>query len=192
MRHRGYVWRGASLGIWRSAASLYDSKARPPYFEALVIRSLNLLGRDALRLRKREAVYAHHVVQEFLEHLAESLVPKVIGLAHQIISALSERFDMFLGGQPDSDWLQWGWVATGAACMIWDADSLALLSTQHIDICRESGALAQLVFALDSFAMVAVWRGDFEAATALMVQRNEKAHTGIRQGIEKLAILANV
>jgi len=28
-----------------------------------------------------------------------------------------------------------------------------------------------------------------EAATTLMVQRNEKAHTGIRQGIEKLAIL---
>jgi len=29
-----------------------------------------------------------------------------------------------------------------------------------------------------------------EAATALMVQRNEKAHAGIRQELEKLAILA--
>ena len=31
-----------------------------------------------------------------------------------------------------------------------------------------------------------------EAAMALMVQRNEKAHTGIQQGLEKLAILAKV
>lgn len=31
-----------------------------------------------------------------------------------------------------------------------------------------------------------------EAAMALMVQRNEKAHTGIQQGLEKLAILGKV
>ena len=31
-----------------------------------------------------------------------------------------------------------------------------------------------------------------EATTALMVQRNEKAHTGIRQGLEKSAILGKV
>ena len=31
-----------------------------------------------------------------------------------------------------------------------------------------------------------------QAATALMVQRNEEAHTGIRQGLEKLTILTKV
>jgi DNA-binding CsgD family transcriptional regulator len=94
---------------------------------------------------------------------------------------LRDAVNMFLHGQPAEDWLQWGWVATGSACMIWDADSLALLSAQHIDVCRASGALAQLVFALDSFAMVAVWRGDFEAATALVAEAVAlKDVTGIR------------
>ena len=31
-----------------------------------------------------------------------------------------------------------------------------------------------------------------EAATALMIQRNEMAHIGVQQGLEKLAILAKV
>ena len=83
---------------------------------------------------------------------------------------LRDAVTMFLDGQPAADWLQWGWVATGAACMIWDADSLALLSARHIDACRASGALAPLAFALASFAMVAVWSGDFEAATALIAE----------------------
>jgi DNA-binding CsgD family transcriptional regulator len=94
---------------------------------------------------------------------------------------LRDAVNMFLDGQPAADWLQWGWVATGSASMIWDADSLALLSAQHIAVCRASGALAQLVFALDSFAMVAVWRGDFEAATALIAEAAAlKDVTGIR------------
>ena len=43
------------------------------------------------------------------------------------------------------------------------------------------GALAPLVFALASFAMVAVWRGDFEAATALIAESAAlKDVTGIR------------
>jgi DNA-binding CsgD family transcriptional regulator len=94
---------------------------------------------------------------------------------------LRRAVNMFLDGQPAADWLQWGWVATGSACMIWDADSLALLSAQHIDVCRASGALAELAFALDSFAMVGVWRGDFEAATALIAEAAAlKDVTGIR------------
>ena len=94
---------------------------------------------------------------------------------------LRDAVKMFLDGQPAADWLQWGWVATGAACMIWDADSLVLLSTRHIDACRASGALAPLAFALASFAMVAVWSGDFEAATALIAESAAlKDVTGIR------------
>jgi DNA-binding CsgD family transcriptional regulator len=94
---------------------------------------------------------------------------------------LRNALNMFLDGQPAADWLQWGWIATGSACMIWDADGLARLSAQHINVCRASGALAQLVFALDSFAMVAVWRGDFEAATALIAEAVAlKDVTGIR------------
>ena len=94
---------------------------------------------------------------------------------------LRDAVNMFRDGQPDADWLQWGWVATGAACMIWDADSLALLSARHIEVCRATGALAPLVFALASFAMVAVWRGDFEAATALIAESAAlKDVTGIR------------
>ena len=37
-----------------------------------------------MRFAAAKAMHAHHVVEEFLEHLAESFVPKVIGLAHQI------------------------------------------------------------------------------------------------------------
>jgi len=95
--------------------------------------------------------------------------------------SLRDAVNMFRDGQPDADWLQWGWVATGSACMIWDADSLAVLSARHIEVCRAAGALAPLVFALASFAMVAVWRGDFEAATALIAESAAlKDVTGIR------------
>ena len=55
------------------------------------------------------------------------------------------------------------------------------MSARHIEVCRAAGALAPLVFAFASFAMVAVWRGDFEAATALIAESAAlKDVTGIR------------
>ena len=69
--------------------------------------------------------------------------------------------------RPVSDWLQWGHVATTAACAIWDWQGWQSLSVKHVGFARESGAPGPLSLGLNGLAVIRAWTGDFEAATAL-------------------------
>ena len=62
-------------------------------------------------------------------------------------------------------WLHWGVLAANAALALWDFEGWADVSARHVELARGSGALAPLAGALNVHRVVAIWRGDFEAAT---------------------------
>ena len=97
--------------------------------------------------------------------------------------SLRRAMDAFLGDQLSAgDWLQWGHLATAAACMLWDCESWEMLSARHVELARASGALAPLFIALNGRGMFAAWSGDFEAAAALVAEEEAvKDVTGIQQ-----------
>jgi DNA-binding CsgD family transcriptional regulator len=105
--------------------------------------------------------------------------------------ALREAVDAFLGDQPAVDWLQWGHLATSAACTLGDADSWERLSTRHIEVARASGALPPLAIAVAGRAMFAVWSGDLETAAELLAEEAAiKDATGIRMYAPGALLLA--
>ena len=79
--------------------------------------------------------------------------------------------DTFLGGEvSDNDFVQWGHLATLAACTLWDWKSWDALSAKHVELARSSGALAPLSIALNGRGMYAARCGDREAAAAIIAE----------------------
>jgi DNA-binding CsgD family transcriptional regulator len=86
---------------------------------------------------------------------------------------LRKALDAFLADViSDSDFLQWGHLATSAACMLWDWKSWDILSAKHVELARASGALAPLSIALNGRGVYAAWCGDSEEADALIAEYN--------------------
>ena len=84
---------------------------------------------------------------------------------------LRRAVDAFLGDNiPDGDFVQWGHLATSAACMLWDWKSWEALSAKHVHLARMSGAMAPLSIALNGRGVYAAWCGDFAAATAIVAE----------------------
>ena len=84
---------------------------------------------------------------------------------------------------PADSWLHHGSMrATAAAAMaLWDLDTWWALSRRQAELARELGALAVLPTALNSLAVVATWRGDFETASALAAEHDAVTEaTGMR------------
>ncbi len=80
-----------------------------------------------------------------------------------------------------ADWLHWGVLASSAAVTLWDFDSWSETSGRQVRYARDVGALALLSVALNGHAMIAVWAGDFETATALVEEDNAlKQATGTK------------
>jgi DNA-binding CsgD family transcriptional regulator len=113
------------------------------------------------------------------------------GLATMIIEGraaaqpdLRRAVDTFLGNRASAeDWLQRGFLGSGAALALWDYTSWAALSTRHLQLTRASGALAPLSAALNAHRVMAIFFGDFEAATSLGVEEVAvKEVTGARKG----------
>jgi DNA-binding CsgD family transcriptional regulator len=70
------------------------------------------------------------------------------------------------------DWLHWGVLAAAAAVTLWDFESWNAASGRHVEFSRDFGALALLSIALSGREMIAAWKGDFEAAAALVAEDN--------------------
>jgi DNA-binding CsgD family transcriptional regulator len=95
--------------------------------------------------------------------------------------SLREAVELCTRQASSEDWLQYGRSASTAAFTLWDADSWTLLSTRQVARIRESGALTQLVVALNFHAFVTTLCGDFVAATALLGEHEAAMEaTGIR------------
>jgi DNA-binding CsgD family transcriptional regulator len=65
--------------------------------------------------------------------------------------------------------LRWLWLAVPAAQIRWDAESWCLLSTRHVRLARDAGALGILPMALNQRAGLQLFEGDF-AGTASLIE----------------------
>ena len=82
---------------------------------------------------------------------------------------------------PADNWLHWGVLGAVAAAAVWDVDSWRAVITRQVELARELGALSVLPAALSVLAMVATWRGEFEAAAVLAAEHDAiKEATGIQ------------
>jgi DNA-binding CsgD family transcriptional regulator len=64
--------------------------------------------------------------------------------------------------------LRWLWLACPAAQILWDDQSWDLLSTRHVQLARDAGALGVLPIALARRTGLYLYQGDFAAAAALI------------------------
>ncbi len=64
--------------------------------------------------------------------------------------------------------LRWLWLACPAAQILWDDQSWDLLSTHHVQLARNAGALGVLPIALAQRTGLHLYQGDFAAAAALI------------------------
>ena len=115
--------------------------------------------------------------------LLDGLATLIIGGPAAAMPSLRRAVDAFLGRQVSADrWLHWGVSASNAALALWDLDSWARVSARQVELARASGALAPLAAALNVHRSIAIWRGDFEAATSLGVEEDAvKDVTGTRR-----------
>jgi DNA-binding CsgD family transcriptional regulator len=64
--------------------------------------------------------------------------------------------------------LRWLWLACLAAVDLWDHETWYVLSTRHVQLARDAGALTVLPMALISRMAVHLWAGELAAAAALV------------------------
>jgi DNA-binding CsgD family transcriptional regulator/tetratricopeptide (TPR) repeat protein len=67
-----------------------------------------------------------------------------------------------------TDGLRWLWLATLTAADLWDDESWHVLSTRHVQIARQAGALSDLPLALASRVFVHLFAGELAAAASLV------------------------
>ncbi len=78
--------------------------------------------------------------------------------------------------------LQWGVLASAAATMLWDVDSMLAIASRQTELARSAGALAPLVFTLTGEVFNTAWRGDLAAAVLLAAEVNALTDAiGVRQ-----------
>jgi DNA-binding CsgD family transcriptional regulator len=64
--------------------------------------------------------------------------------------------------------VRWLWLACATATRLWDDESWDRLSTRHLQLARDAGALAVLPIALNQRAGLDLYQGDWAAATWLI------------------------
>jgi DNA-binding CsgD family transcriptional regulator len=64
--------------------------------------------------------------------------------------------------------VRWFWLAVPAAQILWDDKSWDLLSTRHVQLARDAGALSVLPMALTQSAGMHLFEGNFAAAATLV------------------------
>jgi DNA-binding CsgD family transcriptional regulator len=64
--------------------------------------------------------------------------------------------------------LRWLWLACLAAVDLWDHETWYVLSTRHVELAREAGALGVLPIALISRMAAHLWAGELAAAASLV------------------------
>jgi hypothetical protein len=78
---------------------------------------------------------------------------------------------------------RWLWFASQIALYLWDEHAWMLLSTRHLDLVREAGALTALLFVLTTRISVLASFGDLDAAASLEEElRAATEATGIAPG----------
>jgi len=89
--------------------------------------------------------------------------------------------------------LRWGWLAQAAASAVWDDERWRAMLLRQVQIARDVGALDELPIDLASLGTDAAWRGDFEAAAALIAETDAVCEaTGSRSAPFAAMLLASL
>jgi DNA-binding CsgD family transcriptional regulator len=78
----------------------------------------------------------------------------------------------FTQGLPGAEELRLLWLACVSALHLWDDERWDVLSTRHVDLAREAGALSELPLALSSRIYLHLFTGELPAARALVEEVN--------------------
>jgi DNA-binding CsgD family transcriptional regulator len=79
------------------------------------------------------------------------------------------------------DVLRWGWSASGAIAAAWDDEAMLAIYARHVQLTRETGALADLPIHLSALSFASAWVGDLAGAAALISElESVAAATGSR------------
>ncbi len=68
------------------------------------------------------------------------------------------------------DAFRWGWLAQAAASILWDDDAWRTLLVRQVRLARAGGALDELPVMLGALGTAVAWSGDFESASALIIE----------------------
>jgi DNA-binding CsgD family transcriptional regulator len=109
------------------------------------------------------------------------------GLALQAVEGLAAAVPTFrraieaLLDLPANDVIRWGWVADSAGGFLLDFESTYRMKTRHVQLVRQTGALAALPLHLAPLAITCARMGDFAGAASLIAESESvSAATGIR------------
>ena len=83
-----------------------------------------------------------------------------------ILRRALKAFD--ISGLPVSEQLRWKWLATVSSVSMWDDARWEAISDRHVQIARETGALAELPLALSQRVYVHIFAGELTAAASLV------------------------
>ena len=124
--------------------------------------------------------------------LLDGLAAAILDDPGHAAESLRRGLDSFGTAQlAPGEWMQLARSATTAAFTLMDADAWVALSTMHVELARESGALAALIVALNSHVTVTTLRGDFKTAAALVAELDAvKEDTGIHEAPFGTVLLA--
>jgi DNA-binding CsgD family transcriptional regulator len=115
--------------------------------------------------------------------LLEGLALLVTDGFAQAAPILKRAVSAFRGpGIPDDEGLKWLSRACGAAQNLWDYENWDVLSARQLQLARDAGALTALPIVLSMRAGLLVAAGEFDAAAALVAEREsvtEATGTGI-------------
>lgn len=92
-----------------------------------------------------------------------------------------QRAATALADIPVEDVLRWGWMATSASAIVWDAEGMDAIAARQAQLIREAGALAQLPLYLSQLGITRPWMGDFAGAASVIAETDSvAAATGSR------------
>jgi DNA-binding CsgD family transcriptional regulator len=100
---------------------------------------------------------------------------------HGAAAATLQRAAAALADIPVEHVLRWGWMATSASAIVWDAEGMDAIATRQSRLVREAGALAQLPLYLSQLGISRPWMGDFAGSASVIAETDSvAAATGSR------------
>ena len=101
--------------------------------------------------------------------LLDALTTLILDTPAEAAPTLRSAVAGFLDDQPAEAWLHHGALVSNAALATWDYDAWDAASAKHLEVARSSGALAQVVTALNVRRVVALFGGDIDSARSLRI-----------------------
>jgi DNA-binding CsgD family transcriptional regulator len=86
------------------------------------------------------------------------------------VPTLRRALSAFGNDMSTAEELRWLWLACVAALHLWDDDRWELLSSRHVQLAHEAGALSELPLALSSRIFMDLFAGDLVSAASLVEQ----------------------